>query len=358
MYPGSLRILRAVLIASLVGVLGMGVVLRGWLAGLWAPPLGFSELRSAHSHLAFYGLVFPGAWWAWSRRGAQPPGPRLLGLYAIAVLASTIAFAIHGYSPVSIAGSTVVLGVWILWAFPRFRHLGARSWEGVAGPVVLASAIAIPAVAVLSSRDDPAAGAVVRAFLTWLLLGVAAPAALARAHAPAPAAWIVATATLGAGLALGPLPTLPTRALLAAEGVILALAGLASTSSTPIRIGWTVVGAGLVALGAGLLPSSYPVTLAGLHFAALGPVLVTLLRPRDSLLSGWSYLALVGTFSGAIAAPAFVGGVAWPRISALVGFAVVCVWIVEAVWYARATRGLRGVSSPSMCFQENAPCET
>lgn len=340
-----LHSLRILLVGSLAGVIGMGLWLRLWLAGLVESPLGFAELRSAHSHLAFYGLIFPGAWLAWLGRGVHVPGPRTLAVYTVAVLASTLAFAHSGYNLVSIVGSTVVLGVWLRWATPLFRLFGERSWAGVAAPVVLAASLAIPVVAVLTRRGDPMAVEVVRAFLTWLLLGVAAPAALHRVQAPAPPAWASSLVVLGAGLALGPAPSLYTNTLLAVAGVGVVRAAALSVAPRAVQAGWFVMGVGLVGLGVGVLPEDYAVTLAGLHFAALGPVFTTLLRPADSWLTGWAYLTTLGGFAAAISAPALIGGGFWPLVSALAGAAVVGFWLADALRPDRTGRE-RDLPSP------------
>lgn len=67
---------RVGLLAALLGTIGLGVWLRWALAGavdLLAP---FGHLRHAHSHLGYYGLLFPLAWLGWKAAGATIPGRR------------------------------------------------------------------------------------------------------------------------------------------------------------------------------------------------------------------------------------------------------------------------------------------
>lgn len=319
--------LRALVLSSLAGVLGLGLVLRFWLAGVLVAPIGYAELRSAHSHLAYFGLILPAAWMRWRERGEPVPGPRTLLAYGGAVTVSTLAFVHSGYNAVSIAGSTAVLSVWLSWALPLLGRLRERSWAAVAGPIVLASASTIPAVALLSARGDPFAAELVHTFLAWLLFGVAVPAALDRSRAPAPPAWATATTVLGAGLALGPVAAPLARAAL----VVLGLGILAITARAPVgvvsRFGWWMVAAGFLGMGLGLIPKALPFVVAGLHFTVLGPVFVTLLRPAGSWLTRWPYAGALGLLAGSIAAPAVLGPGPWSVLAALSGTAVAALWL-------------------------------
>ena len=100
--------LTTLVLLSLVGTLTLGVGLRWALAGVPLLPGGFVELRHAHSHLGYYGVLFPLMWWAWRRLGQRAPGLPLLGLYAVGVVMSAVGFAREGYGRPAIIGSTIV----------------------------------------------------------------------------------------------------------------------------------------------------------------------------------------------------------------------------------------------------------
>lgn len=331
--------LPALLATSFVGALGMGVSLRAQLAGLPVPGPGAGALRSAHEHLAWYGLVLPLAWVGLERAGLARPGPATAWAYAAAVALSTAGFLHSGYNAVSITGSTVVLAVWLAWAAPGLRHLLRRDWRAVAAVAVIASAVAIPAVAVLSRRGDPAASSVVRSFLSWLLLGVAAPAALARAGARAPIGALGAALMLAAGLSLGfgggPLGRLG----LAGCGLMLGSAGVTAPLSRTERAAWALVGLGLALTAAGLIPEQYPIPLANLHVTALGPVLVGLAWPQE--LGAWRglYLCVVALFGLAIAGPALLPWAGWAALSFTLGAGVALSWALVGLRQARVRRG-------------------
>jgi hypothetical protein len=333
--PDPLPLLIA---TSLVGTVSIGVVLRWFLAGFMEVELGFAHLRSAHSHLAWYGVVMPLAWRAWAAAGGRSVTRSWGWLYAAATVVATVAFAVAGYNVVSIAASTVVLAVWVGWALPGLLRVGRREWQAVSGPIVLASAAAIPAVAVLSGRGAPMAAELVQAFLTWLLLGVAMPAALHHQGASPPPAWVTAGLVLLSGAALGPWPSPATLAGLGLTGLGLVVLGARACASVPERASVVLVGAGLLSVAAGALPDAPPIAIAGLHLAALGPVAWRLawLGPRDTSVA-WAYHALLAAFAVSIAAPIWTPHPAWPTAAAAFGSLLAIVWlaVIAADWGAR-----------------------
>ncbi|MBK9647193.1 MAG: hypothetical protein IPO67_18885 [Deltaproteobacteria bacterium] len=74
--------------------------------------------------------------------------------------------------------------------------------------------------------------------------------------------------------------------------------------------------------------------MAGVHFAALGPLLVTLTRPlwpaRPPAWARWSYAVSVGAFATAL----LVGE---PRLAAVFGSVVAALWALGVVWIVRHT---------------------
>ncbi len=266
---------------SLLGTVLLGVLLRWQLAGAPLLVWDFAQLRHAHMHLGYYGVLFPLLWWTLTLEGKPAPGLGWTGLYAAAVGLSTVGFAMQGYGPVSIAGSTVVLVVWLVGAWQLRREVLAGGWlSGVPLAIALASA-AIPAVAVMTQRDLALANALVHAFLTLLLLGAFVPALFARLGLRPRPGWLALV--LGAALFLGPLPHWSTAIATALLG--LGLGGLPWWGRARLdeKLLWTLCGLGLIGVAVGLVPNAPRTAVAGLHLLLLGPVLLGMgrgLTPR------------------------------------------------------------------------------
>lgn len=319
--------------ASLLVQLVLGVHLRRVLAGMDQPWARFDHLRSAHSHLGYYGLLFPLAWWAWSRAGQPSPGPWATVAYGVATLVATIAFAAQGYGPASIVASTAVLAVW-LWSAWGLRStwrgaLGRRhrSWWAPAAPAVVLSAVAIPAVAVTLRRDPALSQQLVQGFLTVLLFGLVVPAALQRRDAPAPDSRLWVLACVGAALFLGPAPSLATRGLTVGLALLLVRAGWRARVRLDVRLAWLAAGGGLLAVALELLGNSPLVAVAGLHLVVLGPVLVSLgdaLLPVERASFRLPWLLAVVVLTLAVLTPVLAPSLAphAPRVAAWSGGAL------------------------------------
>ncbi len=319
--------------ASLLGTLLLGVTLRAFLAGVPLPWGEYRALRHAHSHLGYYGVLFPLAWWAAARIGAPVPGPRTTALYALAVLVGSGGFAVAGYGRVAIVGSTTVLAIWLSWAWQLRGHALSRSWLSSAPWSVLAAAVAIPAVAVLTSRAPELARELVQGFLTVLMFGVVAPLALAleRAPPPPPGLWLLTT--LGAALVLGPLPGLLPHLSLALLGALVATAGWRAAAPLEIRLLWVGLGVALLALGTRLLPEHHAVAIAGVHFAVLGPLLLALGRPLFGALprpARLTYIGLLLAFTAAVGVQAWWMTTPITRLAAALGLALAAMWVLLA----------------------------
>lgn len=326
---------------SLLLALALGALLRLALAGVPLPFGRFAELRHAHSHLGYYGVLFPLVWAAAAQRGPRPPGRALLAGYGLAVLAATLGFAAEGYGRPAIIASTVVLGVWLHTAVRALPELARpRSWWFPASPSVLVAALSIPAVALNLSRAPALAAELVRLFLVVLLFGLIVPAALAVRRAPAPPMPLWLLGTLGAGLSLGPWPEVPARLGMAMLGGLVLQAGLRLDAAADLRASWGLLGLGLLLLASGLLPNSHAVAIAGLHFAILGPVLLSLGRPlcpRGPRAWCWLYEALVLLLSLGVLGPQLLPGPPWPLLAAGAGIGVGLLWSLAILG-----RGLRG----------------
>ena len=316
--------------AAMLMQVALGAALRGFMAGIALPIGHFPHSRDAHSHLGYYGVLFPLLWWAWARAGLRVPGRAAFVVYALATLGATLGFAREGYGLLSIAGSTLVLLTWLGAAGSLGRELfRLRSWWAPAGPAILGAALAIPAVAYTLQRDPALARELVQGFLTLLLFGAFVPAALARAGAPAPLAPLWTLGALGTALVLGPWPQLPARAL----ALVLALqVARAAWALRPWdrRLLWLGLALSQALLATGLLAETWPVAIAGLHFAILGPVLLELgapLVPRLGLGARLSYLAVLGVLTLAVLSPQrFPPGTA-PRIAAAAGALLALAWV-------------------------------
>jgi hypothetical protein len=323
-----------------LGVL-LGAMLRGLFAGVPLPFGRFVELRHAHSHLGYYGVLIPLVWWAWAQGGPRPPGPLTTAVYGGAVLVATVGFAREGYGFTAIVASTVVLAIWLGSAWRAAPQLLAlRSWWGPATPSIVGSAVAIPLVAVYFQRDPALASELVQLFLTLLLFGLVVPAALAHRGAPAPLSPLWLAGTVGAALALGPWPRLPALALTALLGAQILWAGGRSASPWDLRALWGLLGLGLMAFGLGQVDESHALAVAGLHLAILGPVLVSLGRPISPRGPRWiclAYEVAVLALTAAVALPQWLPWAGWPQVAAVAGLLIAASWILAVV-----VRGWRG----------------
>jgi hypothetical protein len=331
-------LVRGLIGAALVTTVCVGVLLRWALAGAgWPTWLGdWGDVRHAHSHVGYYGVLFPLAWRAWSQLDLPVPGRTALVVYGLAVLTSFVGFTTGGYWAPSIVGSTVVLGAWIVSTVPLARFLVRRDWLAPVAPSVWLATLVIPGVAVLSARDDPFAVPLVRGFLTWLLLGVVVATSLRRLQVPAPPPWLHVPLVLGAGLALGPLSHGATWLLLGGYGLLLVWASARMQASLTAVALWALLGLGFAAVAVGRLGHNHLIAISGLHFAVLGPVLGCSAWPRSWAAALPAYGLLVCLFSLAILGPVLWPWSGWGRASAATGT------LIAGVWVAAIAQSLRG----------------
>ena len=124
--PGELAGPRArqTIGAALLVTLAIGVWLRWSLATTLPLPAPFGNARHAHSHLGYFGLLFPLAWLGWRAAGVAVPGPRISALYAAVG-------ALPNSRPVALAAIYMaVLGRLLTTAAPLWlrRPLASRWW--------------------------------------------------------------------------------------------------------------------------------------------------------------------------------------------------------------------------------------
>lgn len=287
-------------LVGLAGTATLGLLLRLSWAGVGGLPLTDHPgwLRHAHSHLGYYAFIFPGLWWAW-RGGWRPTGP-LLHVYAVASFATAVAFALQGYALGSILGSTLVAVVWGVFAWRAgFTRWLRGDWEHAVAPAIVLALCFVPPVAVFTRKDPALAQALVRTFLSLLLVGAALPVCVGRGGAPG-VLWLPAAtlAALGGGMgwAWARLPGY------GAAAVLLAVALVRVGPRDRLMAGqWWAVVLGFGAYALGLVPSGHAVSIAGVHFIALGPVATSVALRGQGTPLAWLYVALVAVMSSAIA---------------------------------------------------------
>lgn len=305
------------LTAFLFGTVLTGLAFRSRLAGFGGWPIDRLDLYRAHTHLAYYGVLFPLAAIASKAAGWWVPSTRMFALYAAATALGFAGFLREGYGPLAIATSTVVLAFWIAFAVKnRVFPIGIRDrWMRAAPLSVLISAALIPAVAVLARRDPAASAQTAKVFLALLMFGVFVPAIRDRGSSFAPPAWAWFPASVlsalhaagwsaaGAGpVALGALLLRSLARETRAEGGVRADRGGRELSAL-----WAIFALSMILTGLGVLPSSRFLSIAGLHYLILGPLLLEFLRRHADLrISGRvraPYLATLAVMCAAILLP-------------------------------------------------------
>lgn len=339
-WPAILAVLPLV---SLMVTVAFGALLRWVLAGRGMPFGDFMHVRSAHSHLGFYGVLFPLVWQQWRRMGERVPGGWVMVAYSLATGAATVDFVVEGYALISIVGSSVVLVVWLACAWPLRKHWKTQDGLAPVFPSVVCAAVAIPVVAILTRQSNPLAMDWVHAFLTWLLLGVAGSTALKHMEVTTPLPVWPVFVTLGSGLALGPLQGWPFRSVLVLEGLLFFQVFWSKKVSADLRCAWSLSALGLVLVGLGWLQWTPVTAVAGIHFMVLGPLLGTMAWPALWRSARPYYLILVAVFSGLVAMTGWQDWKAWPFMAAIVGTWVALVWWVVVMWLRPCTKTGRGL---------------
>lgn len=271
------RLVARAVAASLVGTLGLGLWMRLSMLGLLPVGLDFAHLRHAHSHLGAYGVLFPLAFLAWQRRGAFTlPGAAMLA-YGVATALSVVGFLTRGYGGLSMVGSTVVAAIWA-WAAWGLRARLRRPHDPLAlVPLSIVAALAcIPFIAFTLRKDPAFAHQLVTTFLGALLLLVVTPSALSAIGVRvwwSPAVWLCGV--LGVA-SLGLWENVLSRAGLVVYASALGLSVWRAPVRPVLRLAWTLLGAGLLAMALGLVPNLRPSVLGAIHFLVLAPVLLSL----------------------------------------------------------------------------------
>ncbi len=284
--PSTLWPYRWPVLVGIVVTASLGVALRSALAGWLSLPGEFPNLRHAHSHGGVYVVLFPLCLVAWRDAGIATPGRGWMRLYFAACAVAVVTFAWAGYVLVSIVASTLIATVWLATAYlGRAVLRRARGALRIMPLAFLATTLFVPPIA-MATRSDPAlADALAHSFLATLFLLAMLPIALHRIGAGALDARVfVPAAALSAahlGVAPGPLGSIALVVL----GIQVSYAVRTRTVALPLRIGWTLFGAGALGLAVFPIPPHH-LTVGGLHYLLLGPLpaSLALLHARGS---GW-----------------------------------------------------------------------
>lgn len=293
----------------LLATIGVGLLLRWEMAGASFPWIQNLDLRRAHSHLGFYGVLFPATWIYWNGRKKWVPHGLSLFAYMLLVVTSTLAFLWQGYGLISIAASTGILAIWLSFAWKNRpgRRILQADWSATASLAIVGAAVMIPFVAKTTHHDPALANQLAHAFLTLLLFGAFVPAMLEALGIKAPRAWTWLLATGFSAAYLTELSTHPVFGLgllFLAASLLRGLFAHGFTRHRGLMTLWALFAASLGSVGLGLFPYSHFEAIAGIHFLVLGPLLMTFatvrLRVRPRAWLEFSYQASLLTMVSAI----------------------------------------------------------
>lgn len=277
----SLRPYYLVASAFLVMTVLLGLGLRWEFVTGWFSSQGihFPDLRHAHSHAGYYGVLIVALWAGMRLEGLYVFARWGLWSYAAVSAAAVGIFLFQGYIAATIVLSTVVLGYWLLAAWLQIRsRTGATSWLDVAPwNLVIGAAMVVP-IALMAGRNPLLSASLAHLFVTVLLLGVFIPASWAALGIARRTSVVFFTIfALGASLHVAFPEESGFLGLVFLGGYGIAVLNIAMRR----RLGW--VGrlywlAFAIAIGATVLWEpliDYRSRIAGIHFVILGPVLTS-----------------------------------------------------------------------------------
>lgn len=332
----DVKIWQIIVGSALVGTLLVGVWLRWSMTGAVTLTFPFTYLRHAHSHLGYYGLLFPLAWMGWGAAGARIPGRGAILAYAVGTAVAFVGFVQSGYGVIAIAASTFIAGFW-LWSAAALRdRLGRlRDPLGMVPLGIVLSLACVPPIAIFLRSKPEVAQGFVSTFLSALLFVVIIPSAFAgRRVSPGPWPVFLLFGVLAA-LYMGVAPHPVARVGMLAYGGMMLVPAFSRQLDLHVRVPWGLVALGLGGMAVGVLPNIHPVAIGAVHFLILGPVLTTLaplwLKRAPAKWAWWVGHVAWGSMSGALVAQAFVATVWTWTLAALGGTATLLWWAVVLV---------------------------
>ncbi len=251
-----------------------GLLLRMQYSGY----LGFLseiDIRRFHSHLGFYGFLFPLLWGIVPAYGFWVPGRKLRILYSVLLIVSMIGFGLSGYGIVSHISSFFVLLIWLSFGFKNIRmsYKGDRWINAIPMGVILSAVIVLTIFILRMTGADISIPQVVRVFLTTLLFGVFGPLALENISKPLFSVHIWLIVIFGVGVFLSSLDfhiyfiLFPVLA-----GMYLVLSFIKNVSFKKLKADrlysyWLLFAVGLVGMSCGYIENNHFTAVAGIHYA-------------------------------------------------------------------------------------------
>lgn len=331
-------------IGSLLVTLLMGIILRLQYSGISLDFLANYDLRRAHSHLGFYGYLFPMIWSHLKPQGYWVPKGHWIWLYLGSVAFAIWGFLVGGYGPLSESFSLVVLIFWITFAI-RNRDLSGyrnRTWLGSLSLSIGAAAfyiLCIAGAAIAGSDDAPK---LARGFVTVLAYGVFLPVVLESYFKVRFNAWIWVMGVVGFSLFMADLEQSFLFAwspfLLAVIMTMSLSRGVSRESSFYVwrmRIYSCVLAVSLFMLAFNIIDNTHFIAVTGVHFLILMIFMTTYLeKMKWPIVLLYDFAAGVMTLSLLMLEYMPKYFILWQKLAAICGlflFAVFFYYLLQVI---------------------------
>ena len=296
-----------------------------------------ANLRHAHSHAGYYGVLTL-AWWTVERQSGRAVSRQLVLLYAASALLAVVGFAWFGYRSVTIVLSTVVAAGWLWVGMARLRARRGREWLDAAPYGLVLSVLLVPAVAVTAKHDPSLSRDLAHVFVGVVSFTMMVPAAWQHLGM---ARTLPLTAYVPVAVAAAFAVVFATQASTAALVATVAYAVLVSATVMRASLDWPaqslwLVHAGSMAFAAAPFLPGAPARIAGLHFLILGPLLASFFAPLVSPLIRRLYAVALGFMLMSIVVPEHLAPESPARVTAAASTLFVAVALVAAAQVAAA----------------------
>lgn len=331
-------------LAFFVTTLALGLLMRWDLAiGTFESyGLGFANLRHAHSHAGYYGVLTLG-WWLVAERGGAAISVRWQWLYVVSAFIATTAFAFLGYQPFTIALSTLIAGLWLFAGATQWRRRSRAAWLDTA-PFGLAFSVAlVPVIAIMAKRDFTFSRDLAHVFIASVLFTVFVPAAWqASGVARRVSLEVYVPFALGAAarLVLGDQTGVIGAAAAIGFALVVAWVIVTEPLSAAEWLLWLSLPTAVV-LGS-VVPAfrGYNWRIGGLHFLILGPVMFGLFGTKAGAVLRTTYVtSLLAMVTAIIAPQRFIPDN--PALATAIAssvFVLIALYAAAAAWLRRASR--------------------